>query len=241
MAQRDNAVTALLKRPIAFHSVLARMVGSVPAGLMLSQAVYWTGVVEEKQPHRRGWFYKTQAEWTDETCLSRFEQESARKLLRKWDFWQEDLRGQPARLWFHISMENLAAAISEYVEKPHSRMRQNLNLDHEETTNKSSEKPRAITEITAETTSENIGRCAASSSYSSKSRKTSQQTRYTIISRLADRAVKLMKDDPRISPGDLAENLKTWAAQERIPYFDAWPGAASPIEQAITIAIERCA
>jgi hypothetical protein len=241
MAQRNSAVTALLKRPVAFHPVLARMTGSVAAGLMLSQSVYWTGVVEEKQPDRGGWFYKTQAEWTDETCLSRWEQESARKLLRKWDFWHEDRRGQPARLWFRVSMDNLATAISQYEERPHSRMRENLNLDCEESTDSLRKNPSLFTETTADTTSENLGRFAASSSYSSMSRKTPQQIRYTNISRLADRAVELLKADPKILHGDLAEILKTWAAELRIPYFDAWPGVASPIQQAITIAIERCA
>src|SRR5215813_11475833 len=102
MIRRVNPVRALLRRPIAFHPTLANMTGSVSAGLMLSQAIYWTEVVEDKQPNRGGWFYKTQAEWTVETCLSRWEQESARKRLRKWDFWLEDRRGQPARLWFRV-------------------------------------------------------------------------------------------------------------------------------------------
>jgi hypothetical protein len=138
-------------------------------------------------------------------------------------------------------MDNLATAISQYEERPHSRMRENRNLDCEESTYSLRKNPSLFTETTADTTSKNLGRFAASSSYSSESRKNPPQIRYTIISRLADRAVKFMKDDPRITPGDLAENLKTWAAQERIPYFDAWPGVASPIQQAITIAIERCA
>jgi len=241
MTKRNNAVTALLKRPIAFHAILARMTGSVSAGLMLSQAFYWVGVVEATRPHRDGWFYKSQAEWTDETCLSRSEQEGARKLLRKWDFWLEDRRGQPCRLWFHVDLEKLAAAISQYAEKQHSSMPKDPTLDCGKSADSHAGKPQTIPEITTETTSENLGRFAASSPYPSGKRKSPQQVRYAIISRLADHATEILKDKPNISHGDLAEMLKTWAAQQDIPYFDAWPGAASRIEQAITIAMERCA
>ncbi len=35
-------IAEMLDRPIAFHPVLAKISGSVTAGLMLSQAVYWS-------------------------------------------------------------------------------------------------------------------------------------------------------------------------------------------------------
>jgi len=76
-----------------------------------------------------------------------------------------------------------------------------------------------------------------------KSRKettaTPQQRRFAIVARLAKRAVEILDRKPDCSHGDLTEELKQWAANEGIPYFDAWPGAATPIEQAITIASER--
>jgi hypothetical protein len=241
MAKRNSAVTALLKRPIAFHAVLARMVGSVPAGLMLSQAIYWTSVVEAHQPHRGGWFYKSQPQWTDETCLSRCEQESARKHLRKWDFWHEDRRGQPCRLWFRVDLKKLAAAISQFEERSHSSVPNGRNPDCWETADKHARKPQTIPETTADTTTENLGRLAASSLYSPSKGRSPQQKRFAIVSRLATHASELLKVEPEMSHGDLAEALKTWAAQQDIPYFDAWPGAAAPIQQAITIASERCA
>jgi hypothetical protein len=133
------------------------MTGSVSAGLILSQAIYWTEVVEEKQPDRGGWFYKKQAEWTDETCLSRWEQESARKQLRQWSFWQERRGGQPAKLWFRVDLTKLAAAISEYAEKQHSSLRKRPTLECGESPDPIAEEPQTISEITAETTSENLG------------------------------------------------------------------------------------
>jgi len=68
---------------------------------------------------------------------------------------------------------------------------------------------------------------------------TPQQRRFAIIGRLADRAVEILNRKPHCELGDLAEELKQWAAQNGVPYFDAWPGAATPIQQAITIATER--
>jgi hypothetical protein len=68
---------------------------------------------------------------------------------------------------------------------------------------------------------------------------TPQQRRFAIIGRLADAAVEILNRKPDCELGDLAEELKEWAANNGVPYFDAWPGAATPIQQAITIATER--
>ena len=72
-----------------------------------------------------------------------------------------------------------------------------------------------------------------------KATATPQQRRFSIIGRLADAAVEILSRKPDCELGDLAEELKQWAANNGFPYFDAWPGAATPIQQAITIATER--
>jgi hypothetical protein len=68
---------------------------------------------------------------------------------------------------------------------------------------------------------------------------TPQQRRFAIVGRLADAAAEILNGKPDCELGDLAEELKQWAAGNGIPYFDAWHGAATPVQQAITIAIER--
>jgi len=68
---------------------------------------------------------------------------------------------------------------------------------------------------------------------------TPQQRRFAIVGRLAKAAAGILDRKPDCPHGDLAEELKQWAANEGVPYFDALPGTATPIEQAITIAIER--
>ncbi|MBL8204013.1 MAG: HNH endonuclease [Blastocatellia bacterium] len=92
---------------IAFHAALAELTGSLAAGLLLSQAVYWA--TRTKDPD--GWFYKTQADWYQETGLTRTEQNKARARLRGFAFWQEHRRGAPATLHYRVDFEGLATAL----------------------------------------------------------------------------------------------------------------------------------
>lgn len=105
---------ALLTRPIAFHRIFVTITGSVNAGIMLSQAYYWSDKTKD------GWFFKTQSDWEDETGLSRYEQEGARKILQASGFWFEDKKGLPAKLFFKINEDAIFDRISQYAEKPHT-------------------------------------------------------------------------------------------------------------------------
>ena len=93
----------LLDRPIAFHRCLVTMAGSVTAALMLSQALYW----QKRCPHDDGWWWKTMENWTEETGLSRREQENARRRLRNAGLLTEELRGVPATLHFHVDLDTV--------------------------------------------------------------------------------------------------------------------------------------
>jgi hypothetical protein len=87
-----------LDRPIAFNPVFKRMTGSTVAALFLSQAWYWT----KRTSDENGWFYKTQAEWEEETGLTRSEQETARKVLKTLGLLEEDLKGVPAQMYYRV-------------------------------------------------------------------------------------------------------------------------------------------
>ncbi|WJY13636.1 hypothetical protein PCO82_13785 [Pectobacteriaceae bacterium CE90] len=67
----------VLDRPIAFQRSFVRMGAGITGALLLSQLIYWTN-----RTNADGWIYKTQEEWEEETGLTRYEQESARKKLR---------------------------------------------------------------------------------------------------------------------------------------------------------------
>lgn len=97
-----------LDRPIAFHPILRDVGGSVTAAVFLSQALYWTKRLPED---RQGWFYKSREEWEEETSLTRYEQETARKLLKQRGLLSEEQRGIDRTIWFRLEVDVLAEAI----------------------------------------------------------------------------------------------------------------------------------
>jgi hypothetical protein len=99
----------LADKPVAYHPDIAKMLKSTTACIFISQLLYWTGRGQDSE-----WVYKTQAEWYDETGLSRKEQETARKKLRDTKILLEDRRGQPARLYYRVDFDRLAECLSEY-------------------------------------------------------------------------------------------------------------------------------
>lgn len=147
-----SAVKMLLIRPIAFHPILARLCGSLTAGLMLSQAIYWTDRTSDED----GWFYKTQPEWESEITITRFEQEGARKHLRKFDFWMEKKQGVPALLYYKVDVERLALAISQFAENQQPSLRETDVQDCGKLAPQDAENQQPLqgTETTTETTTD---------------------------------------------------------------------------------------
>lgn len=93
----------VLDRPIAFNPAFKKITGSTVAAMMLSQGWYWSKRTDDED----GWFYKTGAEWEEETGLTRSEQETARKILRNTGVWEEDLRGVPATMYYRINRQEI--------------------------------------------------------------------------------------------------------------------------------------
>ncbi|MGP4313221.1 replication protein RepO [Escherichia coli] len=111
-------ILPLLDRPIAFQRSFIRLEMGVTAALFLSQLTYWTNRTTDD-----GWVYKTQDEWEEETGLSRYEQEGARKKLRGLGILLERKQGLPARLYYKIDNDVLCQLLtSAYkdAEKPHT-------------------------------------------------------------------------------------------------------------------------
>lgn len=114
-------ILPLLDRPIAFQRSFIRLDIGVTAALFLSQMIYWTNRSDDD-----GWVYKTQEEWEEETGLSRYEQEGARKKLRSIGVLQEKKKGVPARLFYKVDNDVLFQALvaaNKDAEKPHTGMR----------------------------------------------------------------------------------------------------------------------
>jgi hypothetical protein len=100
----------LLDRPIAFNPAFKRITGSTVAALFLSQAWYWS----KRTSDDSGWFYKTGAEWEEETGLTRSEQETARRHLKALGLMEEDLRGIPATLYYRVNKDEVANKIATF-------------------------------------------------------------------------------------------------------------------------------
>lgn len=94
--------------PVSFHRCLVPITGGVTAALMLSQAIWTTQTIERAAD---GWFSKSRDEWTEETGLSRWEQETARRALRSAGFLEERRVGVPAKLWFRVRPEAVWRAL----------------------------------------------------------------------------------------------------------------------------------
>jgi len=103
----------VLKQPIAFHRIFAEVGGSINAGLFLSQAHYWSDRTNDPD----GWFYKTRDEWKRETALTRTEQETARKELRKRKILEEERRGIPAKLYYRVDYDVLSEVIEAFLDR----------------------------------------------------------------------------------------------------------------------------
>jgi hypothetical protein len=94
--------------PVSFHRCLVPITGGVTAALMLSQAIWTTETIDRTA---NGWFFKSQEQWTEETGLSRWEQETARRALRSAGFLEESRVGMPAKLWFRVRPEAVWRAL----------------------------------------------------------------------------------------------------------------------------------
>lgn len=100
---------SVLRRPVAYHRAFAELAGKASAGVMLSQAWYWA----QRTDNEDGWFYKTVEEWTEETALTRTEQETARKRLTTKGLIDVRLAGVPATLHFRVNTETILRQIAE--------------------------------------------------------------------------------------------------------------------------------
>ena len=133
----------LNQRPIAIYPIYIRITGSVNAGLLLSQLMYWYGAVNGRI------FYKSDSEIMEETCLSESELRTAKNKLKSMSFIDIKAKGVPARTHYFINPQELISEIRNFSSakstKLKTRNQQNYNSEFNET----------ITENTTENTTKN--------------------------------------------------------------------------------------
>lgn len=144
------SILNLLDRPIAFNRTFVDLGVGITGALMLSQCVYWSTRTQRGD----GWFYKTQAEWSDETGLSRREQETARKRLVARGYLDEDRRGVPCKTYYRLNKDALERDILDLAQMRQSSMAESDKLECTNAPYSDGGKRQTITETTTETTPE---------------------------------------------------------------------------------------
>ena len=104
------AVAELLGPALAYHRTLAGIGGGVHGGLLLSRALYLTRLQANRQLD--AWVCRSAMQWTEDTGLTRREQETARRQLACADLWDETLTGIPPRLFVRIRLDYLLTLLA---------------------------------------------------------------------------------------------------------------------------------
>jgi hypothetical protein len=147
-----NFLINLNQRPIAVYPIYIKLTGSVNAGLLLSQIMYWYGAMKGKT------FYKSDSEIMEETMLSVNELRHAKLRLKQMSFIKISLHGIPAKTHYTIDDKLLISEINEcsLVEstKLNKSKPRNYNSDFNETN----------TENTTENTTKNTSDISAKNS-----------------------------------------------------------------------------
>jgi hypothetical protein len=103
-----NLLIQLNQRPIAVYPIYIKITGSVNAGLLLSQLMYWYGAVNGRV------FYKNDIEIMEETMLSESELRGAKAKLKTMSFINIKAKGIPATTHYTIDAQMLISEIEQY-------------------------------------------------------------------------------------------------------------------------------
>lgn len=101
------------EKPIAFNKHYVFLGCGINGAVMLSQLVYWA----DKAKDQNGWIYKTSKEWTEETGLTRREQDTARKNLKELGFIEEHKHGVPCKVHYKVNQSALYSALINLAQK----------------------------------------------------------------------------------------------------------------------------
>ncbi len=138
---------------VTYHPRLNRITGSATATIFLSSLMAWEG--SQRDPE--GWIYKTREQMTDDTGLTRTEQDTARRHLAERGFIEQKRKGVPATMHYRL---NLAAindawdAANKSAGNPQSSLQESCKLNGGDAANKSAGILQTISEDTQEETTE---------------------------------------------------------------------------------------
>jgi hypothetical protein len=106
--EKGDERSLILGRPIVFYrSFVPLSKAKVPGALMLSQAWYWHQRRGTSKSIMKGWFYKTDKDWQDETGLTLKQLRSARKALSEVGVLKCQRKGVPAKMHYQLQEQVL--------------------------------------------------------------------------------------------------------------------------------------
>lgn len=122
MQDQTAALRAIIGNGVvSYHAIFARALGSVTAGIFLSQAYFWQYNAKYKdiahfECHEgKDFFQKTGAEIYEATALTDEQQLTARRILVKAGILTEKRAGIPAKNYYHIDVNALVSVIDGYL------------------------------------------------------------------------------------------------------------------------------
>ena len=150
------------EKPVAYNRVYSKITGSITAGLLLSQLVYWSKAMGYNE------FYKTDKDFSDELGMSVKEIRGAKNKLKKQELVDVKVKGVPAKSYYTVNIEKIIKIITEskvktlnkkQTEKENNRNSSLYKRDKLVCTkraNKNRQKGQTITENTTENTTDII-------------------------------------------------------------------------------------
>jgi hypothetical protein len=112
MAQQLALISELADNPLTLPPIFVPITGSITAGLLLRQVMYW--MKRTKAPG--GWFYKRLEEFQEEMCMGEKEFRLARKANESRKFIETERRGVPPVVWFRANLGAVLEAINKQLE-----------------------------------------------------------------------------------------------------------------------------
>lgn len=149
---------ALNDKPIVYHKIYSKIIGSTSAGLLLSQLIYWSKTMKHAQ------FYKTNTELCEELGMKIDEFKLAKKKIINKKLFFTFIKGVPATTYYQINLDLLVSLICkesnnipslQLVGKPPTGGWESHQLEGGKATNKKVGKPPTISENTQRITENN--------------------------------------------------------------------------------------
>lgn len=116
-----SVLLELYDEPVSFHRSFVELGGGVTAALFLSCACH---EASQLPPESGGWLRLSIEQWREATCLSRTEQETARRALRDRGLIEERRVGMPARLEIRVDVARLVELLQSQAAKKYEGLDQ---------------------------------------------------------------------------------------------------------------------